>query len=140
MSKKVLDITYNILYLPVVNFYGGSMPNNTYLDLLNIFESLLRSQLNAIRQLKKGTTSSDAEPVVEKRRSQMSIVYDILKLAQKPMHVSDILTTANQRFGIELDRESVVSALTKRVKRQDRFLKTGPNTFALIDQTPAGQP
>ncbi|RQW06392.1 hypothetical protein EH223_02385 [candidate division KSB1 bacterium] len=70
--------------------------------------------------------------------SQMSIVYDILKLAGRPMHISDILAAAKQRFDVELDRESVVSALVKRVKRHDRFIKTGPNIFGLIDQPREG--
>jgi hypothetical protein len=34
-------------------------------------------------------------------------------------------------FELTLDRESIVSALSKRVVRQDRFIRTGKNTFAL---------
>jgi hypothetical protein len=30
-----------------------------------------------------------------------------------------------------VDRESLVSSLTKKVARQDRFLRTDKNTFAL---------
>jgi len=114
------------------------MNNSTYSDLLNIFESLIRSQLNTIKQLKKGANIPDAEPTTEKRMSHMSIIHNILKQADQPMHVSDILAAAKQRFDVELDRESVVSALVKRVKRQDRFIKTGPNTFGLIDQPQEG--
>ena len=43
-----------------------------------------------------------------------------------------------QKFQRQLDKESIVSALTKRVKRQDRFIKTAPNTFALIAREMAG--
>ena len=34
-------------------------------------------------------------------------------------------------FGVTVDRESLVASLTKKVARQDRFLRTGKNTFAL---------
>ena len=61
------------------------------------------------------------------------MVYNILFSVKKSMHVNDIITAAKQKFDIDIDKESLVSALTKRVKRQDRFTKTGPNTFALIE-------
>jgi hypothetical protein len=35
------------------------------------------------------------------------------------------------RFELQVDRESLVSALTKRVARADRFVRTDKNTFAL---------
>lgn len=114
------------------------MKNDTYSNLLSIFESLLRSQLNTIKQLKKGAGIADEHKPKEKRMSQMDMVYDILKHTAQPTHIKDILSAAKQRFDVDLDRESVVSALAKRVKRNDRFIKTGPNTFALIDQQTQG--
>ena len=114
------------------------MTNDTYSNLLNIFESLLRAQLNTIKQLKKGAGIADEEKPKEKRMSHMDIVYDILQFTRQPMHISDILEAAQKRFNVDLDRESVVSALVKRVKRNDRFIKTGPNTYALIDQDTHG--
>ena len=114
------------------------MSNDTSKNLLDIFESLLRAQLNTIKQLKKGAGLIEKETPLEKRMSHMEMVYDILYQANKSLHVNDIIVAAKSRFGIELDKESVVSALVKRVKRQDRFIKTGPNTFALIDQQAKG--
>lgn len=114
------------------------MSSETLENLLDLFESLFRAQLNTIKQLKKGIGVAVPEKSTEKRMSQMDIVYDILKQAGQPMHINHILAAAKQRFDIVLDRESVVSALAKRVKRNDRFIKTGPNTFTLIDQQPPG--
>jgi hypothetical protein len=34
-------------------------------------------------------------------------------------------------FGVSVDRESLVSSLTKKVARQDRFLRSDKNTFGL---------
>lgn len=66
--------------------------------------------------------------------SQMDMVYDILSHFPSAMHVDDIIAVAQQKFDIKLDKESVVSALAKRIKRHDRFIKIAPNTYGLIDR------
>jgi len=107
------------------------MSNEISKELIDLFESLLRAQLNAIRQLRRAAGEKE-KPPKEKRMSKIDIVYDILSAAQRPMHVDAVISQAKRRYDIELDKESIVSALTKRVKRQDRFIKTAPNTFSLI--------
>jgi hypothetical protein len=101
-------------------------------DLVNLYESMLRAQLNVIKQFRKSKGIEGDEKPKEKRMSHMDIVYDILLVAKHPTHVNDIITIAEKRFNIQLDKESLVSALAKRVKRHDRFIKTAPNTFSLI--------
>jgi hypothetical protein len=101
-------------------------------ELLTLFESLFRAQLNTIRQLRKAAGLPVEKEEEEKRMSNMDIVYDILQREGRPLHIDHILSLAQQRFPQKLDKESVVSALAKRVKRQDQFIKTGPNTFALL--------
>ncbi len=61
----------------------------------------------------------------------MSIVHDILSDANTPLHISEIIHRANDQYGVVLDRESVVSALTKKVKKGATFIRTSPNTFGL---------
>jgi hypothetical protein len=114
------------------------MESNISEELLNLHESLLRAQLNVVRQLRKEAGIQELEKPKEKSMSQMEMVYDILSHVKQPMHVNDIIAIAKDKFDVELDKESVVSALAKRVKRQDRFIKTAPNTFALIAQDPEG--
>lgn len=106
-------------------------------ELLELFESLLRAQLNTIRQLRK-EAGFEAQTAKGKSMSQVDIVYDILANAQHPMHIDAIIAAAQNRFDVKLDKESIVSALTKRIKRQDRFVKTGPNTFSLLSLYPEG--
>ena len=62
------------------------------------------------------------------------MVYDILRSAGRPLHISEIMTLVAKRHGVTLDRESIVSALTKRVARKDRFARTGPNTFSVLPE------
>jgi hypothetical protein len=111
-----------------------SMAESPRDDLLDILEAVSRAQLRAIRRLRlsprtKSKTGTRAEGG---RVSGMDMVTDILRRENRPLHISDILAAVHKRFGVELDRESVVSAMSKRVARQDRFMRTAPNTFALL--------
>jgi hypothetical protein len=109
------------------------MASDTRDIILETIERALDAQLRAIRRLRAGT-DSQARTSRAARRSHMSIVEDILQSAGAPLHVSEIIARAQARFAQSLDRESLVSALTKRVARRDRFVRTAPNTFALRSQ------
>jgi hypothetical protein len=62
------------------------------------------------------------------------MAYDILKHARSPLHVAVIIERIQQAFGIAVDRESLVSSLTKKVARNDRFSRTEKNTFGLLPE------
>src|SRR6266568_4894674 len=62
---------------------------------------------------------------------KVDMAYDILKKARSPLHVSHILERIQTQFGVTVDRESLVSSLSKKVARGDRFLRPDKNTFAL---------
>jgi DNA-directed RNA polymerase delta subunit len=60
------------------------------------------------------------------------MAYDILKNARGgPLHVSEIIDRIQASFSVAVDRESLVSSLSKKVARSDRFVRTAKNTFAL---------
>jgi hypothetical protein len=96
-------------------------------QIIDVLITASEGQLRALRRLKK-----EKEPTVKKRRSHLSLIEDILRRAQRPLHVSAIIEQVRQIHEVALDRESIVSALTKKVHRQDRFCRTAPNTFGLI--------
>ena len=95
-------------------------------------ESLLKSQLKTIREFLRQGEEPKFKPR-KKGRSQMSIIYDILLAAQKPLHVSEIIAKAKEDFNIDLDRESIVSAIIKKVKSERMFKRVAPNTFTILD-------
>ena len=97
--------------------------------ILDTIESSLEAQLRAVRRLR----SPEAEPRREKRTSQLDMVHDILSSSGKPLHITAIISRVQTRFGAELNRESIVSSLSKKVARGDRFARTGKNTFALLE-------
>jgi len=57
----------------------------------------------------------------------------ILRSSRRPLHVTEIIEQCREKYDIELYRESIVSALLKKINRMDRFVKTGPNTFGLSE-------
>lgn len=98
--------------------------------ILSVFEASLEAQLRAVRRLRQGAPETAA---VRPRKglSQVDMAFDILKKARSPLHISDILDRIQTQFGISVDRESLVSSLTKKVARGDRFLRPEKNTFSL---------
>ncbi len=98
--------------------------------VLSAFEASLEAQLCAIRRLRQGQTE-EAQPRPKKGRSQVGMAYDILKRVRTPLHVSEIIDRIQTQFGVVVDRESLVSSLSKKVARQDRFLRPEKNTFSL---------
>ena len=102
--------------------------------ILSAFEESLDAQLRAIRRLRKSRTDS-ARPPSEKGRSQVDMAYDILRKTRAPLHVSELLARIQASFGVTVDRESLVSSLTKKVARGDRFLRVDKNTFGVRQET-----
>jgi hypothetical protein len=98
--------------------------------ILSVFEASLDAQLRAVRRLRQGEPAT-AAPRRRQGLSQVDMAFDILKKARSPLHVSQILDRIQSQFGIAVDRESLVSSLTKKVARGDRFLRPEKNTFSL---------
>lgn len=98
--------------------------------ILSTIEASLDAQLRAVRRLRNNAPET-VPARSRKGRSQVDMAYDILKKARTPLHVSEILTRIQAQFNVQVDRESLVSSLTKKVARQDRFLRPEKNTFAL---------
>jgi hypothetical protein len=59
------------------------------------------------------------------------MAYDILKRARSPLHIAELLERIQSAYGVAVDRESLVSSLTKKIARGDRFVRPHPNTFGL---------
>jgi len=111
------------------------MPDDLKDSILSVFEASLDAQLRAVRRLRRGPPAA-AGTRVRKSLSQVDMAYDILKKARTPLHVSALLERIRAAFGVTVDRESLVSSLTKKVARGDRFLRTGKNTFGLRAEAP----
>lgn len=129
-----------VLFMLTYVFVHGNLikiSEEVVMDVKNwakIQEELLKSQLKTIRQfLREG--EMPARKPRRKGRSQMSIIHDILLAARQPLHITEIIELAEKDFNVILERESVVSALTKKVRSGIMFKRVKPNTFAILDDT-----
>ena len=100
---------------------------------LSFYLRMLGAQLRALRQLKsprlkRMKTQSD------KGMSNIDMSIDILRRAERPLHISDIIAQVKAKYGVELDRESLVSALVKKVHRHQGLTRTAPNTFRIEEE------
>jgi hypothetical protein len=105
-------------------------PTLTREDLLDILEEATHAKLRAIRLLrgsKRGRPKGPAKP-----QSNIDIVIDILNKEKAPLHLDEILRRAQQLHHRPIRRESLASALTKKVLDHHTFTRTAPNTFDLL--------
>src|SRR6516225_2710176 len=111
------------------------MPDDLKDSIFSIFEASLDAQLLAVLPLRRG----QPEPAPALRLhglSQVDMAYDILKKARTSLHISELLARIHSTFHLTVDRESLVSSLTKKVARGDRFIRTDKNTFGLRPEAP----
>jgi hypothetical protein len=102
-------------------------------DLVDILEKTALAQLKALRSLRRPAASRPGSPG-QKSKSNMDIVYDILSAAPGPLHINEIIQQARQTYSRRLSRESLVSALAKKVLDQNTYTRTAPNTFDLLQR------
>jgi hypothetical protein len=97
---------------------------------LSFYESLFLAQLRTVRQL-KSPKPKKTKGKEDKSMSNMNMAVDILQKAQRPLHISEIIAQVKTKYGVTLDRESLVSALVKKVHRRQGLSRTAPNTFQI---------
>jgi hypothetical protein len=105
--------------------------------ILEVIEASLEAQLSAVRRLRKAAPIP-APPRKTKGKSQVSMTYDVLAEAGRPLHLREIIEGVSTKFGVELDPDSLGSALTKLVVKKERFARPAKNTFAILEQGNAG--
>jgi len=111
------------------------MPDDLKDSILSIFEASLDAQLRAVRRRRRGPP----EPAQARHRqglSQVDMAYDILRKARTPLHISELLARIHSTFHLTVDRESLVSSLSKKIARGERFIRTHKNTFGLRPEAP----
>lgn len=110
------------------------MENNVRDTILEAMEQGLEAQLRAVRRLRKGEKPAPEHPR-KAGKSQVDMAYDILCKTNKPLHITVLLERIEHAFGVAVDRESLVSSLSKKIARGDRFVRTEKNTFGLKERT-----
>jgi len=108
-------------------------------EFVDTMETMLEGQLRALRSLRGGRRREKAAADTVGKKSNIAIVEDILRDAKSPLHINEIISRAKKKHGATLKRESIVSALTKKVLDRRTFCRTGRNEFALIGSEEGGR-
>ena len=92
-------------------------------------ERLLAAQLAVVRKFLAERNGDRVSR--DRRKSQINLIREILAAEEQPLHISEIIQRAAEQYAVALDRESVVSAMAKKVRKGILFERVGPNTFSL---------
>ena len=95
-------------------------------SFLEYEKEIAEFKLKTINRLQKGL-----KPKPKKRTSKADVAEHVLRIAGRPLHISEIIQIANRDFHVQLERDSIVSILIKKIKAGQKFIRTAPNTFAL---------
>ena len=96
-------------------------------DYLNVKYKLLDAQLKAIRELQQKFS-----PAKKKKKTQVEMVFDILNDAGEALHIKKIIFRVKEKYDINLDRETIVSSIAKKIAKGVLFKRVDPNTYDLI--------
>ena len=100
------------------------------------FEKYLEFQKDVahatIKVIERFQQPGQAQP--RERTSKIDIVLDVLQAAGRPLHVTEIIDQAKQEHSTELSRDSIVSALLKKVHAGQGVVRTAPNTFTMAKE------
>ncbi len=109
-------------------------PKQDDVDVLEVLDRVLSAALREVRgararrpmvELVKKSAAGEAT-----RKSQTSACLDILNEAGRPLHISALLGALDGR-GVRTTRESLVSAISKKLAPMGPFVRTAPNTFGV---------
>ena len=95
---------------------------------LEIKRELLQAQLRVVYRHQRKTVPYGQKL---KRTSNLTIVEDILQNSGQPLHISKIIQIAQKDYSVNLERDSIVSALIKKINAGKTFIRVAPNTFAI---------
>ena len=98
-------------------------------EYLKIKQKVLEAQLKAINELLQ-----QLSPVKVKRKTQTELVFNILNDVDSSLHIKEIISLVKQKYDVELDRETIVSAIAKKIAKGILFKRIAPNTYDLIER------
>lgn len=101
--------------------------------VLRVLESMLKSGLRSVREQLSAMKGDEKASSRRGRKSNTKLVADILRRTGHPLHIDEIIRIAGETDGVELHRESIVSALSKKLLEKKVFCRTGRNEFSLLE-------
>jgi hypothetical protein len=108
--------------------------------ILKTIETLLNLQLKSVRQL---LGKEEVETTVPRfpgmrRQSLVHLVVNILTEEKRPLHVTELVDLLREQYGRITDRDTLSSALGKKVRQGKLIKQTGPATFQVLHNSRPG--
>lgn len=101
-------------------------------DLLLVLDDVLSAALREVRRARAAAVpAAPPRPEGPAGTSQVKLSRDVLVEAGRPLHVNALVDALAQR-GVTTTRDTLVSALTKRISPRGPFVRVAPNTFDLV--------
>lgn len=109
--------------------------------ILRTIETLLQLQLKSVRQLLGEEEIKTTAPRFTgmRRQSLVHAVVKILNEKKQPLHVNELVDLLREHYGRITDRDTLSSALAKKVRQGKLLKQTGPATFHLLDNSQASE-
>lgn len=110
-------------------------------DVLEVMDNVLSAALREVRRARarsgvpESATAAPGARARDVRTSNTAACEDILKSTGHPLHVTALLEALDRR-GVRTTRESLVSAISKRLAPSGPFVRTAGNTFGLLGRDP----
>ena len=104
-------------------------------EMVEVIEAALAGALAAVRQLKSGT----ARVSRARRLSQTEIAIQILTDAGGPLPIDRIVALAAEKYRRTLHRDSLSSALAKKIRDGAPVVNRGRNIFEVTGLDPGGE-
>jgi vacuolar-type H+-ATPase subunit D/Vma8 len=98
-------------------------------DYLKAKQKLLEAQLKTTNELLQQLTSGSA-----KKKTQIETIIDILNDVDGALHIKEIISLAKEKYNVNLDRETIVSSIAKKIAKGSFFKRVAPNTYDLIER------
>lgn len=99
--------------------------------ILAVIDNMLSAALREVRRARAlGPVPVEPKRDRDKSRSNTERCLDVLVKVARPLHVT-ALVDALGRDGVKTSRDSLVSALSKRLAPHGPFVRTAANTFGL---------
>ena len=94
-----------------------------YLDLI---EGLAKSTLDIVSRFRSGMPVTNSRA---KRTYKFEYVESILRNAGRPLHINEIIEIANRDYKAAIGKDSLSSAISKKIRAGSQIVRTAPNTF-----------
>ena len=95
---------------------------------LDFIEEVAKSTLDVVNKFRKNAASAKSRAP---RTYKFEYVETILQNAHKPLHIDDIIDIATKEYNVNISKDSLSSAISKKIRSGGSITRTAPNTFTM---------